>query len=124
MIAAMNRPVKVLFQPKALEVKFQKSLKMQIAIFRTSTDEQGKRAVKMDKTDPMKFTTPQTPIQLNNKLSLLTTIPFDPQTRQYLNKEVEFEMALDIDGTKSRMSKKINLREGVGQKGVTGKFSL
>lgn len=42
----------------------------------------------MDKTDPMKFTTPANPIQLNNRLSLLTTIPFDPQTHQYLTKEV------------------------------------
>lgn len=33
-------------------------------------------------------------------------------------------MALDIDGTKSRMSKKINLREGVGIKGLTGKFTM
>jgi len=29
---------------------------------------------------------------------------------------VEFEMALDIDGTKSRMNKKINLKELVGNK--------
>jgi hypothetical protein len=33
-------------------------------------------------------------------------------------------MALDIDGTKSRMSKKINLREGIGSKGFTGKFTM
>jgi|JI9StandDraft_2_1071091.scaffolds.fasta_scaffold35297_2 hypothetical protein len=90
MIAGVNRPVKLLFQPTALEVKFQKSLKFQIAIFRASTDEKGKRAVKMDKTDPMKFSAPQSQIPLSNTLSLLTTIPYDPQTRQYQNKEVEF----------------------------------
>lgn len=49
---------------------------MQIAIFRASTDDKGKRAVKMDKTEPMKFTSPNTPIQFTQTLSLLTTIQY------------------------------------------------
>ena len=41
----------------------------------------------------------------------------------FQSKEVEFEMALDIDGVKSRLNKKINLKELVGDK-KQGKFSL
>lgn len=51
---------------------------MQLALYRTSTDDKGKRSVKMDKTEPMKFTTPGEPITLNQTLNLLTTIPYEP----------------------------------------------
>ena len=77
----------------------------------------------MDKTDPMKYTTPGIPIQLTHRLSLLTTLGYNQQTRSYENKEVQFEMALDVDGNKSRMSKKINLKDVIG--GVKhGKYKL
>ena len=53
-----NRPVRLVFQPTAVEAKYEKTLKFQIAIFRANVDEKGKKQVKMDKTDPMKFSTP------------------------------------------------------------------
>jgi hypothetical protein len=55
---ATAKPVQLIFQPTTLDVKYQKSLKMQIAIFRSQVDERGKRPAKIDKTDPMKFTSP------------------------------------------------------------------
>lgn len=33
-------------------------------------------------------------------------------------------MALEIDGTKSRMSKKINLKDAIGVKNYNGKFTM
>ena len=33
-------------------------------------------------------------------------------------------MALDLDGSKHRMAKKINLRDAIGSKGINGKFSM
>jgi len=53
-----NIPVKLFFYPVSLEAQFQKNLKFQIAIFRSSLDENGKKVVKIDKTEPMKFTNP------------------------------------------------------------------
>lgn len=78
----------------------------------------------MDKTEPMKFTVPQDRISFSHTLSLLTTIPYNQDTKRYENKEVEFEMALDIDGTKTRMSKKINLKDAIGVKNYSGKFTM
>lgn len=77
MNAAVNRPVKLLFQPTSAIITYEKNLKLQIAIFRAAVDEKGKRAVKMDKTEPMKFTNPQEQILFTNTLSLLTTIPYN-----------------------------------------------
>ena len=56
-------------------------------------------------------------------MNLLTTIPYDSDTKQYHSKEVEFEMALEKDGVKSRMNKKINLKDLVGGN-KQSKFSL
>jgi hypothetical protein len=67
-------------------VHFERSLKLQIAIFRATTDEKGKRVVKMDKTDPMKFSNPQEKILLSNSLSLLTTIPFEAESGRFESK--------------------------------------
>lgn len=50
MLSFINKPVKLDFFPVSVETQFQKSLKFQIAIFRSSTDEKGKRVLKMDKT--------------------------------------------------------------------------
>ena len=33
-------------------------------------------------------------------------------------------MALQIDGSKNRMNKKINIRDAIGTKGVNGKFTM
>jgi hypothetical protein len=91
----IHTPVSLTFQPTKLELHYEKSLKLQIVIFRFSEEVKGgKRAVKMDKTEPMKFTNPELPILFSQSLNLLTTIPFNPQRREYENKEVEFEMAL------------------------------
>jgi len=56
----INKPVSFVFEPTLLEIHYEKSLKLQIVIFRFSSEEVkgGKRAVKMDKTEPMKFTNP------------------------------------------------------------------
>ncbi len=124
MQTTFSRPAKVIFQPTALEIKFEKSLKLQMALFRTATDDKGKRAVKMDKTEPMKFTSPTPQISFSNTLSLLTTLPYNSSTKTYENKTVEFEMALDVDGNKTRMSKKINLKDAVNSKSASGKFSM
>lgn len=50
MLSLINKPVKLEFFPISVEAQFQKSLKFQIAIFRSSTDEKGKRVLKIDKT--------------------------------------------------------------------------
>ena len=50
MLSLINKPVKLDFYPISIEVHFQKSLKFQIAIFRNSTDQKGKRVLKIDKT--------------------------------------------------------------------------
>jgi hypothetical protein len=120
--ASKNIPIKLYFYPVSVEAQFQKNLKFQIAIFRSSTDENGKKVVKIDKTEPMKYSNPQEKIHLTNTLSLLTTIPFDPQSQRFQNKEVEFEMALEIDGNKLRVGEKINLKEVVESKLKNGKF--
>lgn len=83
MLSLINKPVKLDFYPISIEVNFQKSLKFQIAIFRNSIDEKGKRVLKIDKTLPMKFSNPQVKISLSNKLSMLTTIAYDPQSKRY-----------------------------------------
>lgn len=84
----------------------------------------GKRAVKMDKTDPMKFSNPKEPILISKSLSLLTTIPFNSVTKIYESKEVDFEMALEIDGKKERMARKINIRDMLLSKEKNHKFAL
>jgi len=76
-------PIKFYFYPVSLEAQFQKSLKFQIAIFRSSLDENGKKVVKIDKTEPMKFSNPEEKIHLSQCLSLLTTIPFDPESHRF-----------------------------------------
>ena len=73
----VNRPVQLTFQPTALTISYTRKLKLQLALFRTSTDDRGNRSVKMDKTEPMKFTTPGEPITFTQTLNLLTTIPYD-----------------------------------------------
>ena len=45
-----TRPVQLTFHPTALTTSYTRSLKLQLALFRTSTDDKGKRSVKMDKT--------------------------------------------------------------------------
>jgi hypothetical protein len=57
----INKPVTLYFEPLSLDARYEKCLKLQIAIFRLSAEEAkgNKRAVKMDKTDPVKFTNPQ-----------------------------------------------------------------
>jgi hypothetical protein len=77
----------------------------------------------MDKTPPMKFTNPGGGISLEHTLSLLTTLPYNSETRSYESKEVEFELALEIDGVKARMAKKINLRDVVGSR-KQGKYAM
>ena len=69
-----NIPVKLYFYPVSVEAVFQKNFKFQIAIFRSSTDENGKKEK----------------IKLSNTLSILTTIPFDSLSQRFQNKEVEF----------------------------------
>ena len=68
--------VQFIFQPTILDLKYQKTLKMQLAVFRSQTDERGRRPAKIDKTDPQRFSSPGAVIELNNKLSLLTTLAF------------------------------------------------
>jgi hypothetical protein len=85
-----NIPVKLYFYTVSVEAVFQKNFKFQIAIFRSSTDENGKKVIKIDKTVPMKFTNAQEKIKLSNTLSILTTIPFDSLSQRFQNKEVEF----------------------------------
>jgi hypothetical protein len=82
----VNRPVQLTFHPTALTATYTRSLKLQLALFRTSTDDKGKKSVKMDKTDPMKFTTPGEPITFTQALNLLTTIPYDSEGRKYHSK--------------------------------------
>jgi len=84
----------------------------------------GKRAVKMDKTDPMKFLNPKEPILINKSLSLLTTLPYNSVSKTYENKEVDFEMALEIDGKKERMARKINIKDMLLSKEKSHKFAL
>jgi len=81
--------VQFIFQPTLLDVKYQKTLKMQLAVFRSQTDEKGRRPAKIDKTDPQRFSTPGAVIELNNKLNLLTTLSFI-EGQGYESKEVEF----------------------------------
>lgn len=121
----LNKPVTLYFEPLSLEVKFEKVLKMQIAIFRQSPEEAkgSKRAVKMDKTDPVKFTNPHERITFSKTLSLLTTLPFNPDTHTFESKEVDMEMALEIDGRKERMAKKVNLKEVLLSNSKTFKFT-
>ena len=69
-----QKNVQFIFQPTTLDAKYTKTLKMQLAIFRSQTDEKGKRPAKMDKTEPQRFSTPGVVVELNNKLSLLTTL--------------------------------------------------
>lgn len=76
-------PVKLIFTPVCLEVPFQNNLRYQVAIFRSSTDDKGKKILKMDKTEPVKLTSPQEKIYLNKTLNLLTTIPFDPESQRF-----------------------------------------
>lgn len=76
----------------------------------------------MDKTDPQRFSSPGVVIELSNKLSLLTTLSFSEE-HGYESKEVEFQMALDVDGNKARMNKKINLKDFAGTKSQ-GKFLM
>jgi hypothetical protein len=77
----------------------------------------------MDKTDPVKFTNPQEKIVFSRTLSLLTTLPFNSETQSYEGKEVDFEMALEIDGKKERMGRKVNLKEVLLSKSKTFKFA-
>lgn len=77
----------------------------------------------MDKTDPVKFTNPQEKITFNKTLSLLTTLPYNTETLSYEAKEVDFEMALEIDGKKERMGRKINLKDILNAKIKTYKFA-
>ncbi len=124
-MSVSNKPVTLFFEPLSLDVKYEKVLKLQIAIFRLGTEETkgSKRAVKMDKTDPVKFTNPQERITFSKVLSLLTTLPFNADTQAFESKEVEMEMALEIDGKKERMGKKINLRDVLLAKSQTFKFT-
>lgn len=78
----------------------------------------------MDKTDPMKFSNPLDKIVLKNVLSLLTTMQYDTVSKRYESKEVEFEMALDVDGSKTRMNKKLNLKDILANRLKTGKFMM
>lgn len=77
----------------------------------------------MDKTDPVKFTNPTEKITFAKTLSLLTTLPFNTETLAYESKEVDFEMALEIDGRKERMGRKINLRDLLTAKHKNYKFA-
>lgn len=65
----------------------------------------------MDKTDPAKYTSPNEKITFAKTLSLLTTVPFNSHTKTYESKEVDFELALEIDGRKERMGRKLDLKE-------------
>lgn len=77
----------------------------------------------MDKTDPVKFTNPQEKITFNKTLSLLTTLPYNTETLSYEGKEVDFEMALEIDGKKERIGRKINLKDLLNTKTKMYKFA-
>lgn len=92
----INRPITLIFEPINIDIRFEKCLKLQIAIFRLSSEESKgqKKAVKMDKTDPVKYTNPNEKIMFGKTLNLLTTIPFNPDTNTFDNKEVDFEMAV------------------------------
>ena len=61
---------------------------------------------------------------MTNVLNLLTTIPYDPDTKRFDSKEVELEVALEVDGNKSRMTKKINLQDVLAGKQKNGKFTM
>lgn len=78
----------------------------------------------MDKTEPMKFTNPQDKLQIAQTLSLLTTLPFDPDSGQYDNKEVELDMAFELDGALFHMNKKVNLKDIITGKLKAGKFTM
>ena len=41
----------------------------------------------------------------------MTTIAYNSQTKKYEDKDIDFELALDVDGKKDRIAKKINLNE-------------
>lgn len=77
----------------------------------------------MDKTEPAKFTDPHEKITFARTLSLLTTLPYHSLTMAYEPKEVDFEMALEIDGKKERMGRKLNLKELLNAKSRTFKFT-
>lgn len=46
----VSKPVKLVFIPLLVEAQYTKSIKFQIAIFRSQVDEKGKRPAKLDKT--------------------------------------------------------------------------
>lgn len=71
----------------------------------------------------MKFTNPQQPIILTNKLKLRTTIPFNLSTKSYEKKQAEIDMALEIDGQKAKMQEKVNLADAVTGKLRNGVFT-
>ena len=55
-------------------------------------------------------------------MSLLTTLPFNSETQSYESKDVDLEVALEVDGKKERMGKKINLRDVLIAKNKSYKF--
>ena len=86
----VNRPIKVVFEPLAADIAYKNSLKMQIAILRTSYDGKGKPSVKLDKNAAKKYENPGQTIKFTDTLNLLTTLAFNTENKDYESKEVEF----------------------------------
>lgn len=77
-------------------------------------------ATKVSKTEPLLFNDPTKPIALSGQLVLSTTLPFNRETNTYLDKEVDIQMAYEIEikpETKEKfkelLNTKINLKDYV-----------